>query len=345
MKKHLSHIVYTAAALLSLSAPASAQDIHFSQMFETPLLRNPALAGIFSGDIRVQSVYRSQYNAVANAYQTTSANIEYKMPLGKSDDFLTMGGEFLYDKAGTVAMTATHILPTLNYHKSLSADRNMYLSLGAMGGWVQRRVDRSKMTTDSQFDGNNYNSGLGTGETFPAAAYSYFDGSVGMSFNSEIGYEPENNMYLGLAYHHFNKAKGINFYTDSKLELTPKWVASAGVRMSTSDYNYFTIEADYTSQGAYSEILGGVLFSRKLGMPDEPTYVLHGGAYVRYQDAIIPVVKMEMNPLSVAVSYDVNMSGLRQVSRGRGGFEISIAYQKYLDRENSVKNAVRCPKF
>ena len=33
---------------------ASAQDIHFSQFFETPLLRNPALAGIFTGDIRLQ---------------------------------------------------------------------------------------------------------------------------------------------------------------------------------------------------------------------------------------------------------------------------------------------------
>ncbi|RYE18707.1 MAG: type IX secretion system membrane protein PorP/SprF [Sphingobacteriales bacterium] len=345
MKKLLSHSFYTGLLLCLLHATAAAQDIHFSQMFETPLLRNPALAGIFSGDVRVQSVYRSQYNSVANAYQTTSANIEYKMPLGKSDDFLTLGGEFLYDKAGTVAMTATHVLPTLNYHKSLSADRNMYLSLGAMGGWVQRRVDRSKMNTNSQFDGNNYNPGLGTGENFPAASYSYFDGSVGMSFNSEIGYEPENNMYLGVAYHHFNKAQGVNFYTDSKLELTPKWVASAGVRMSSTDYNYFTIEADYTSQGSYSEVLGGVLFSHKIGLPDEPTYILHGGAYVRYKDAIIPVVKMQMNPLSIAVSYDINTSALQQVSKGRGGFEVSIAYQKFLDRENSVKNAVRCPKF
>lgn len=345
MKKNLAQLFYGVAAILLLHTNASGQDIHFSQMFETPLLRNPALAGIFSGDIRVQSVYRSQYNSVANAYQTTSANMEYKMPLGNTDDFLTIGGEVLYDKAGTVAMTATHVLPTVNYHKSLSADRNMYLSLGAMGGWVQRRVDRSKMTTNSQFDGNSYNASLGTGETFPKASYGYFDGSVGMSFNAEIGYEPENNMYVGLAYHHFNKAKGINFYTDSKLEQIPKWVGSAGVRMSTSDYNYFTIESDYTRQGSYSEILGGVLFSRKLESADEPTYILHGGAYLRFQDAIIPVVKMEMKPLSVALSYDVNISKLKDVSNGRGGFEISIAYQKYLDRDNNIKNAVRCPRF
>jgi hypothetical protein len=71
---------------------------------------------------------------VSDAYQTASANIEYKMPLGNSNDFITMGGEVMYDKAGTVALTSTHVLPAINYHKSLSSERNMYLSMGAMGG-------------------------------------------------------------------------------------------------------------------------------------------------------------------------------------------------------------------
>jgi len=35
--------------LISLQALGHAQDIHFSQFFETPLLRNPALAGILPG--------------------------------------------------------------------------------------------------------------------------------------------------------------------------------------------------------------------------------------------------------------------------------------------------------
>ncbi len=60
-----------------------AQDIHFSQFFEAPLLRNPSLAGIYTGDIRVQGVYRDQWNSVTNAYRTGSFNAEYKMPVGK----------------------------------------------------------------------------------------------------------------------------------------------------------------------------------------------------------------------------------------------------------------------
>ena len=86
--------------------------------------------------------------------------------MGHGGDFLTLGGEILYDKAGTVALTATSVLPVLNYHKSLSAEKNMYLSAGFSAGIVQRRIDRSKITTNSQFDGNAYDPTLSDGETF-----------------------------------------------------------------------------------------------------------------------------------------------------------------------------------
>ena len=89
--------------LLMIGSNARTQDIHFSQFFETPLVRNPALAGIFSGDIRVQAVYRNQWNSVTVPYKTGSFNAEYKKPVGRGDDFLTIGGQVLYDKAGTVA--------------------------------------------------------------------------------------------------------------------------------------------------------------------------------------------------------------------------------------------------
>jgi type IX secretion system PorP/SprF family membrane protein len=334
----------TLLLLLSTMA-ASAQDIHFSQFFETPLLRNPALAGIFTGDIRVQAVYRTQWNSVTVPYQTGSLNGEYKLPVGRGNDFLTVGGQILYDKAGTAALSATHILPTVNYHKSLSTDRNMYLSLGFMGGWVQRRIDRSKITTNSQFDGIAFNPGLGDGETFTKPSYSYFDGSVGMTFNTQIGENVDDNFYVGLAYHHFNRASKISFYSDARFEMTPKWVASAGIRMNVTDYSFFTFYGDYAKQGPYTETLAGGLYSLKLDDMENPRYIIHGGAFMRWKDALIPTAKLEFRPMAVSVSYDANLSQLRQASRGRGGFEIALTYQKSLDRDNTDRNAVRCPSF
>jgi type IX secretion system PorP/SprF family membrane protein len=331
--------------MLFVVTKIDAQDIHFSQFFETPLLRNPALAGIFSGDVRLQGVYRTQWNSVTVPYQTGSLNGEYKLPVGKSNDFLTIGGQILYDKAGSTALSTTHVLPTVNYHKSLSEEKNSYLSLGFMGGWVQRSINRSKITTNSQYDGTGYNAGLADGETFTKNNYSYLDGSVGMSFNAQIGEKENDNFFIGAAYHHFNKAKKISFYGNPEFEMTPKIVTSLGVRMGLTELSYFTFYADYSKQGLFTETVAGIMYSSKLDDIENPKYILHAGALLRWNDAFVPVAKLDFKPLSVAVSYDANISQLKSGSNGHGGFEVSLTYQKYLDRNNSSKESVRCPKF
>ena len=322
-----------------------AQDIHFSQFSETPLLRNPALAGIFNGDFRLQAVYRNQWNSVTVPYQTSSVSVEFKLPVGQGDDFLTLGGALLYDKAGTISLTATHVLPVLNYHKSLSAERNMYLSAGFAAGIVQRRLDWSKVTTNSQFNGMDYDPTLFNGESFLNDNYLYFDGSAGLSFNTQIGENADNNMYMGIALHHFNQSARASFYNSPDVQVIPKWVFSGGLRMSVNDYAFVTFHADYSKQRTSSEIIAGMLYSVKLDDPVSPKYVISGGGFLRWKDAFIPVVKMEVSPLAFAVSYDVNVSQLKAGSQSRGGFELSLSYQKFFDRNNSSREAIRCPRF
>ena len=345
MKKFVPHIICLPLMMLLLTGNAKAQDIHFSQFFETPLLRNPSLAGIFKGDVRVQSVYRSQWNNVTDAYRTGSFNIEYKKPIGKGDDFLTIGGQVLYDRAGTIAMTSTHILPVLNYQKSLSTDRNMYLSLGFMGGWVQRRIDQSKITSNSQYNGTGYDPNLGNGENFTKPSYSYLDASVGMSFNTQLGQNVNNNVYAGVAYHHFNKSNKISFYGNIDREMVPKWVGSLGVRVNVSEESYCTLYGDYSKQGTYQETVAGLIYSYRLGDPEDPRYVLHIGSMVRLKDALIPVIKLDIGHMAVSASYDVNTSQLRNASYGRGGFEFALSYQNFNNKDNSTRNVVRCPVF
>jgi type IX secretion system PorP/SprF family membrane protein len=338
MKRNFTKILFFAIAVLFETA-SFAQDIHFSQFTETPLYRNPALAGLTNGDVRVQSVFRSQWNNIANAYKTASLNAEYKVQLGNSDDFLTTGLQLFQDKAGTSSLATTHFLPALNYHKSISDIRNIYLSLGFMGGLVQRRFDRSKITTDSQYEGR------GDGEQLTNARYSYLDGSVGMSLNANFGDIPENNFIIGAAYHHFNKPRN-SFYASADLTLNPKYVFSGGVKMGVTETMTLTLEADHVRQGKYQETIGGVLYGLKMGSDYErPDYILHGGAFLRWNDAVIPTIKIDYMPFSMALSYDVNISNLKTSSYGRGGFELSLSYIGFLDRDNSSVNAVLCPRY
>jgi type IX secretion system PorP/SprF family membrane protein len=345
MKTAILTTVFILAAFF-FQNKCAAQDIHFSQFSETPLLRNPALAGIFTGDVRVQAVFRNQWSSVTVPFQTSSLNGEYKLPVGHADDFLTIGGAILYDKAGTISLTSTSVLPVLNYHKSLSDERNMYLSAGFSAGMVQRKFDLSKITTNNQYNGTDYDAGLATGETLSNSNYTYFDGSAGLSFNAQLGTTADNNFYVGIAYHHFNPQAKMSFYSNSSTPLNPKWVYSTGLRAAVDNYSYVTFYADYSAQGPYSEIIGGMLYSKKLDeYPDDPHFVISGGAFLRWNDAIVPMVKLQTAPLTFALSYDVNISALKASSQSRGGFELSVSYQNFIDRDNSSRDAVRCPKF
>lgn len=335
----------TALSLAVFVMAANAQDPHFSQFFEAPLLRNPSLAGLYAGDIRVQGVYRNQWGSVTIPYQTGSFNVEYKQPVGQGNDFLTTGLQLLYDKAGITNFTTTNVYPAINYHKSLSDVENRYLSLGFMGGFVQRRIDRSKMTTNNQYDGNGYNPGLADGELFTQTNYNYWDGSFGMSYNSSIKGSETDNYFIGVAYHHFNRPLN-SFYKNPPVELKPKWVVSGGMRFTTSETSFITIQADFTKQGEYNEAIAGATYSVKIGEDyTKPKYIIHAGGYLRLKDAFIPVIKLDYNPFSISMSYDANVSQLKTASQGRGGFELAISYTGFLDRNNTTQNAVLCPKF
>lgn len=336
---------YLLPVLLLCTVTAYTQDLHFSQFFEAPLLRNPSLAGIYTGDIRVQGVYRDQWNSVTNAYRTGSLNAEYKMPIGKGDDFMTTGLQVLFDKAGTVGLTTTELLPALNYHKSLSNEKTMYLSLGFMGGMVRKSIDASKITTDNQYGPTGYDPSLPNGESFAIPNFTTWDASVGMSFNESFGANQANSLFVGAAYHHLNRPKN-SFYRNPAIELNPKYVFSVGVKFNMDDYSYFTLQADHSIQGGFNETVAGALYSLKLGnYPENPNYTIHGGMFLRWKDALIPVIKVDVAPISIAISYDVNVSQLKTASMGRGGFELSLSYIAFLDRHDSSRDKVLCPHF
>src|SRR5690349_13895815 len=86
---------------LAMSGILQAQDINFSQFYELPLLRNPSLAGIYTGDIRATSAFRSQWGSVTTPYvsQALSGEIKFAVP-ASSDNYMSVGLQITNDVAG-----------------------------------------------------------------------------------------------------------------------------------------------------------------------------------------------------------------------------------------------------
>jgi type IX secretion system PorP/SprF family membrane protein len=324
------------------------QDFHLSQFFNTPLLRNPALAGIFTGDIRVQAVYRNQWQSIGFPYQTNVLGVEYKFPVGSGDDYMTVGGLAAYDQAGVMKLKTLQVMPVVNFHKSLSGLKNAYLSGAFAAGVVSRTFDGQNLTFDNQYTGGGFDPGAATGENFVGLSRSFFDIATGISFNTDIS--EKNTIYIGASLWHFHRPQ-VSFFSD-QLQLSPKWQFNAGLRSSITSEIVITAETNYLKQGPYQEAIGGLSLMYALsnsetnnGSNGINNVAVGIGTFMRLGDAIIPYLQMTYNHFDVGISYDVNISSLKAATQGRGGFELSFTYRGFVRESSNTMKSMRCPRF
>src|ERR1700721_965339 len=88
----------------------SAQDLHFSQWFNSPLLTNPANTGFIpDADYRLGANYRNQWSSVmSEPYQTMSVWGDAQVFRDRiQNGWMGLGGVILKDQAGGGPLTFT----------------------------------------------------------------------------------------------------------------------------------------------------------------------------------------------------------------------------------------------
>jgi len=331
--------------LLLIAFKTDAQDFTFSQFYEKPLLRNPALAGVFRGDIRVSGIFRNQWQSVTVPFQTSAASVEVKFPVGHANDFLTLGLQMTNDVAGDIKLKRTQFLPVLNFHKSLNEDYNSYLSLAFMAGNVTSQFDATKMQLGDQFINGSFNANNPTMQTFNKTGINYWDLGAGLVYSMDFGESA--SFYVGTSLFHLNKPKVGYFTNDTKTTLANKFSINTGLTTPTSDYNRLVFFADLYSQGGNKQVLAGALYGIDIlqHFESDDKISLYLGGFYRWNDAIIPIIKLDMYKLSVGLSYDVNTSKLKTASNWKGGFEVSINYKSKLRIRNEGAEKLKCVDF
>lgn len=320
---------------------AMAQDFTFSQFYESPLLRNPALAGIMQGNLRLVGAYRSQWGAVTVPYQTQAFSAEVRAPFKMTGDFFTVGMQLTNDMAGDSKLGRVQLMPAFTFHKALNNDMkevSNYLNVSLMGGYVQSQFDATKLVFNSQYQG-------GPSPVLNKTNVSYGDLSAGLSFSSNnsgtIKY------YVGLAGFHLIRTK-VAFYQNDNAILKPRYVLNGGFNMQTGMNDRFYVYGDLMTQGGNRQLLLGFLYKLNLAgyeNDDEEvgTKSICFGTSYRWADAFIPTVKLVLGNFFVGTSYDVNVSKLKAASQFRGGLELSAGFISNLNIL-SVPGQ-RCPVF
>ncbi len=321
--------------ILMFAGNVSGQDIHFSQVNETPLFLSPANTGFFNGYVRVSLNYRNQWASMNNAFQTYALSVDgglFKSRRRKA--FMGMGFTLFTDEAGAAKIRKTTAL--FNLSGLLKINRRSSMSVGLAGGAAATNADYSKLTYASQFEGNNYDPSISSGEKVVFRQFTTTDVGVGVAYeyNNEKGDQDHDDLQMfkiAFGAYHLNKPEQ-NFAPGSSYRLPVRLAYAFTSHFDIEDTKFsITPTLVFQTQGKARELLGGTYIKYRTTTGTKTTGKISQngigfGLFYRVNDALIPKLIYEAGDFAVGLSYDVNLSGYRTASKYMGGFEVCLRY-------------------
>lgn len=334
----MKKITLLLSLLFSMMA-SMAQDIHYSQFYASPLTLNPALTGVNSCNYRVGIMYRNQWSSVsADPYTTPSISFDINNVLQRivKTGTLSLGALVLNDKAGAGDLSNMTIAGSVAYQRPLNASRKLNLSIGLQPGYVQKKINSNQLTFENQFDGQQFDPTLSSGENIDNKM-GYFDLNAGLYVTYE--FSAKSSLFLGGSFFHLVPPKETFLNSDNKLGM--RIVGHGGVWLGVTDKFDIIPQVLFMSQSKAQEINLGLSLEYNIN-PDVAFFI---GGYDRLGDAIIAVAGLEYKRVRFGFSYDVNTSSLNAVSNNNGGFELSLSYTGCLGGFVLDKPIMFCPRY
>lgn len=318
---------------------SNAQDLHFSQYFNTPLLINPANTG-FAPDVdwRVGLNYRNQWASITpNPYKTMAAWGDMQLFNNRFENgWVGIGGSLLKDVAGSGGLSATRGFASVAYHQLVGL--KSLVSGGLNFGFVNKRIDLSKLTFDNQWNGKFFDVTIPSGETFSYNSVTYLD--IGLGLNYALYPSDAAYVNVGFSAMHLNRPRESFFsnkITDTRLnprltlffngsfKVNNQWIVNPNIYIS--------------KMGTAYETVGGL--NAHYNLSGDGNSQLIAGLYLRLKDAFIPMIGYQWNNLAITVNYDATSSTLGTYNQTQGAYELSIVKTGLFN--TSGGKDVKCP--
>ncbi|MBN4072203.1 PorP/SprF family type IX secretion system membrane protein [Flavobacteriales bacterium AH-315-E23] len=297
-----------------------AQDSHISQFYASELTLNPALTGEFSGEHRGYLNYRAQWRSLIKTAPYETTILAYDRPLKR----FGVGGYIMNNRAGSSGINFLNLVLSGSYEVSIDPQRVHHLTTGIQLGIINKRYVPT--TFDAQYDTTYgdpwFNESLPTGEVYQNLNYFLPEVNFGVFYYNAKRYVTF-NPYGGISGFHLTNPRETFYSTKNKLPL--RIVGYGGTKIHID--KIYSVDANflYMMQANDYEFQFGALLTYDIEGSDNNFFA---GPYYRNKDAFIFHVGGTYDDYVIRFSYDINTSSLKSVSKGRGGFEVSITYVK-----------------
>lgn len=331
--------IYLTYCFVLFALALAAQDIHYSQFDRSPLNLNPALTGLFNGDLRFTANIRDQWESVPVPYRSASGSFDTKLLRKRmSNHVLGAGFLFNYDQAGDSKMQWLTMGGSVGYAHRLS--ESIWLSGGGLIEYRQRSFSSESLTFDDQFLGDVFDPDRMSNEQITGQTIRFIDLSAGTNLRFQWG--ESNRLDIGSAVYHIGQPDQ-SFFDDVSAPLNRRWNIQSRFQFSVQEQLAFRISGLFQKQGVYREIVYGLSGILDLDEHDRREKAVILGVWNRWQDAIIVEAGFKIQQLEIALSYDINISDFNAATNGQGGPELGLIY--LITKVKDIGDQKACPIF
>jgi type IX secretion system PorP/SprF family membrane protein len=320
-----------------------AQDAHYSQALNFPMLVNPAYSGAFDGKTRALLSLRNQNLAVPNSafsgvYNTFGASVEHKIFQDYTDqNTWSIGLTGISDYAGSGTLATNQVLFHTAYSLALDRYSKSFLSIGGQIGVTNRRIFSKDLLYSTQVNEFEFDPRLPNLEPFINEGSEYaFMLNIGALYQQQIG---DNALsQFGFSLYNVNNPQQF-FFTNSKENIYARMNLTGGILFNLDDFSKIYPSVVYMKQGNFSSTNIGMSYFYSLN--DDVTII--GGLRARLGDAFIGVAGIKYKQFQSTLSYDVTTSSLSKANNSVGALELNLSYILGKSTESYGSDKLYCP--
>lgn len=303
------------------------QDFHLSQYDAFAQYLNPAMTGMFNGDVRVNVQIRSQWaSVIPNPYKFGGMGCDMSLAklIGKPKlkDF-KVGAYLLNERAGASQYNVFDFALSGAYDWAIK-QKDHHVSFGLQLGTINTSVNTSALYFNNQYNDGGFNTTIPSGESFNNTNTLMPELNTGvMYYYSKV--QSRLNPFAGFSVFHITEPKETFLKENSNLPR--RYSFNGGTKININRQHQINLSAIYMWQVNVTEFQGNIMgMSYLKGRSDVCLLYGFGHRIAGNIDSEIIRFGLQYRNYTCQVSYDINDSQLQQFSSGRGGFEVSLVY-------------------
>lgn len=304
-----------------------AQDFHLAQYDVASLYLNPALTGMYANEddahYKVYVDSRSQWRALGmKPFFTTY--LGFDMPYKVQDKKIGLGAYFINNRTGPGNFNTTGFMVSGAYDiLNTKAYTEHLLTTGLQLGLFYKSFNSDRLNYDIQYspstDGGAFDQSITSGEDEAnRLSITKFDANFGL-FYKYVDMLENYHPFVGFSMSHLSMPN--ESFVGERKRLPIKFMVNGGCDFKVNKEIELTPRFLYMYQAKANEINAGIIGTYQI--TENETKALLGFDY-RHKDAVIIHAGIKIDSYSLRFSYDINTSYLKNYTRSRGAWELTL---------------------